>query len=79
MFPEELSAEVLKDLRVSVYDETGVNIEHAVICVPANSNPIKIRAVNDAAELAGFRSLVLYWSRLQLVLLMAFKRLMEFG
>ncbi len=56
MFPEELSAEVLKDLRVSVYDETGVNIEHAVICVPANSNPIKIRAVNDAAELAGFRS-----------------------
>ena len=41
---------------MSVYDETGVNIEHAVICVPANSNPIKIRAVNDAAELAGFRS-----------------------
>lgn len=56
MFPEELSAEVLKDLRVSVYDETGVNMEHAVICVPANSNPIKTRAVNDAAELAGFRS-----------------------
>lgn len=56
MFPEELSAEVLKDLRVSVYDETGVNIEHAVISVPANSNPIKIRAVNDAAKLAGFRS-----------------------
>lgn len=56
MFPEELSAEVLKDLRVSVYDETGVNIEHAVICVPANSNPIKTRAVNDAADLAGFRS-----------------------
>ena len=56
MFPEELSAEVLKDLRVSVYDETGVNIEHAVICVPANSNPIKTKAVNDAAELAGFRS-----------------------
>ena len=56
MFPEELSAEVLKDLRVSVYDETGVNMEHVVICVPANSNPIKTRAVNDAAELAGFRS-----------------------
>ena len=56
MFPEELSAEVLKDLRVSVYDETGVNIEHAVICVPANSNPIKTKAVNDAADLAGFRS-----------------------
>ena len=56
MFPEELSAEVLKDLRVSAYEEMGVNIEHAVICVPANSNPMKTRAVMDAAELAGFRS-----------------------
>lgn len=56
MFPEELSAEVLKDLRLSAYNENGVNIEHAVICVPANSNPIKTRAVNEAAEIAGFRS-----------------------
>ena len=56
MLPEDLSAEVLKELRVSVFDEMGVNIEHAVICVPANSNPIKTRAVNDACELAGFRS-----------------------
>lgn len=56
MYPEELSAEVLKDLRVSVFNQTGVNIEHAVICVPANSNPIKTRAINDAANLAGFRS-----------------------
>lgn len=56
MLPEELSAEVLKDLRKSVYFETGENIEHAVITVPANSNSIKTKAVNDAAELAGFRS-----------------------
>ncbi|WP_405295013.1 Hsp70 family protein [Methanobrevibacter sp.] len=56
MFPEDLSAEVLKDLRVSVHDEMGINIEHAVICVPANSNPIKTRAVNEAAKLAGFKS-----------------------
>lgn len=56
MFPEELSAEVLKDLRVSAYNDKGVNIEHAVICVPANSNPMKTRAVNEAAQLAGFRS-----------------------
>lgn len=56
LYPEELSAEVLKDLRVSVFNQRGVNIEHAVICVPANSNPIKTRAINDAAELAGFRS-----------------------
>jgi len=56
MFPEELSAEVLKDLRVSVFNDKGVNIEHAVISVPANSNPMKTRAVNEAAQLAGFRS-----------------------
>lgn len=56
MFPEELSAEVLKDLRVSVYEESGVNMEHAVICVPANSNPLKTRALNEAAKLAGFKS-----------------------
>lgn len=56
MFPEELSAEVLKDLRVSVFEQMGVNMEHAVVCVPVNSNPLKIRAINDACELAGFRS-----------------------
>ena len=56
MFPEELSAEVLKHLRTSAYNNNGVTIEHAVICVPANSNPIKTRAIIEAADLAGFRS-----------------------
>lgn len=56
MFPEELSAEVLKDLRLSAYVDSGSDFEHAVICVPANSNPIKTRAINEAAELAGLRS-----------------------
>ena len=56
MLPEELSAEILNDLRISVYRQFGVKIEHAVICVPANSNPIKTKAVNDAANIAGFRS-----------------------
>ena len=56
MFPEELSAEVLKELRLSVYKQCGIDIEHAVICVPANSNPIKTKAIIDAANLAGFRS-----------------------
>lgn len=56
MHPEELSAEILKDLRVSLYKQSGVNMEHAVICVPANSNYIKTKAINDAANLAGFRS-----------------------
>lgn len=54
MFPEELSAEVLKDLRKSVYMQYGVNMEHAVITVPANSNPFLTKATNDAADLAGF-------------------------
>lgn len=56
LYPEELSAEVLKDLRVSVFNQCGVDIDSAVICVPSNSNPIKTRAVNNACELAGFRS-----------------------
>lgn len=56
MFPEELSAEVLKELRLSVYRQCGVDIEHAVICVPASSNPLKTKAIIDAANLAGFRS-----------------------
>ncbi len=56
LFPEELSAEVLKDLRVSVFSQCGVNVEDVVICCPANSNPMKTKAINDAAEIAGFKS-----------------------
>lgn len=56
LYPEELSAEVLKDLRVSVFKQCGADIDDAVICVPSNSNPLKTRAVNDAARLAGFKS-----------------------
>ena len=56
LFPEELSSEVLKDLRVSVFKQYGVNVEDVVICCPANSNPMKTKAINDAAELAGFKS-----------------------
>lgn len=56
LYPEELSSEILKDLRLSVYNHCGVDMQHAVICVPANSNPLKTKAVNDAADLAGFKS-----------------------
>ena len=56
LLPEELSSEVLKDLRVSVFEQYGVNVEDAVICCSANSNPMKTKAINDAAELAGFKS-----------------------
>ena len=56
MYPEQLSSEVLKDLRLSVYRQCNIDMDQAVICVPANSNPLKTKAIMDAAELAGFRS-----------------------
>jgi len=56
LYPEQLSSEVLKDLRLSVYKQCNVDMDQAVICVPANSNPLKTKAIIDAAELAGFRS-----------------------
>lgn len=56
LYPEQLSSEVLKDLRVSVYNQCNVNMSQAVICVPPNSNPINTKAIRDAAELAGFHS-----------------------
>ena len=54
--PEELSAEVLKDLRLSAFMQCGYNVDHAVVCIPANSNPLQTRAIRDACDLAGFRS-----------------------
>ena len=59
MFPQQLSAELLKDLKKSIYRETNQNIEEIVITVPANSNPLKTRATKEAAELAGFKSVYL--------------------
>ncbi|MDO5810880.1 MAG: Hsp70 family protein [Methanobrevibacter sp.] len=56
LYPEQLSSEVLKDLRLSVYRQCNIDMDQAVICVPANSNPLKTKAIMDAAELAGFRS-----------------------
>lgn len=56
MFPEQLSSELLKDLKKSIYEDSGKNIEEIVITVPANSNPLKTKATKEAAELAGFKS-----------------------
>ena len=56
MQPEELSAEILKDLRISAFEQFRTDMTHVVICVPANSNYIKTKAINDAADIAGFRS-----------------------
>jgi molecular chaperone DnaK len=53
--PEELSAEVLKDLRYSVHRQLDLKVDSAVITVPADFSPIKIAATKKAAELAGFK------------------------
>lgn len=53
--PEELSAEVLKELRSSVATSTGESIQSAVITVPAAFELHQCDATRRAAELAGFK------------------------
>jgi molecular chaperone DnaK len=53
--PEELSAEVLKELRASVEARTGEVIQSAVITVPAAFELHQCDATRRAAELAGFK------------------------
>jgi molecular chaperone DnaK len=52
---EELSAEVLKALRADARDRTGVDVEAAVITVPALFELSQCEATSKAAQLAGFR------------------------
>jgi molecular chaperone DnaK len=52
--PEELSAEVLKALRQDITDQLGVQIERAVISVPALFELPQSAATSEAARLAGF-------------------------
>lgn len=54
--PEELSADVLKELRASVEAKTGEVIQSAVITVPAAFELHQCDATRRAAELAGFVS-----------------------
>jgi molecular chaperone DnaK len=53
--PEDLSAEVLKELRASVEAKTGEVIQSAVITVPAAFELHQCDATRRAAELAGFK------------------------
>jgi molecular chaperone DnaK len=55
MKPEELSAEVLKALRVTVKQRTDEDIEAAVITVPAAFELPQSDATHRAAQLAGLR------------------------
>jgi molecular chaperone DnaK len=52
--PEELSAEILKALRQDILDQLGVNVERAVISVPALFELPQSAATSEAARLAGF-------------------------
>jgi molecular chaperone DnaK len=55
MKPEELSAEVLKELRKTVNQRTGEDIEAAVITVPAAFELPQCDATNRAGQLAGLK------------------------
>ncbi len=55
LLPEELSAEVLKDLKNSVQKQLGIAVNSAVITVPADFGPLQNKATKKAAELAGFK------------------------
>ena len=55
LLPEELSAEVLKDLKNSVQKQVGIAVNSAVITVPADFGPLQNKATKKAAELAGFK------------------------
>jgi molecular chaperone DnaK len=54
--PEELSAELLKELRTSVQAKTGEIVESAVITVPAAFELHQCDATRRAATLAGFKA-----------------------
>ena len=57
--PEELSAEVLKSIRLDVQAQLGVLPEKAVITVPALFELPQTRATSEAAKLAGFTTVEL--------------------
>ncbi len=54
MLPEELSAEVLKSLKMDVQSSMGEEVRAAVITVPAAFENPQTNATQRAAELAGF-------------------------
>ena len=53
MSPEELSAEVLKDLKINVRRSQNEDVKYAVITVPASFGALKCDATQRAAHLAG--------------------------
>lgn len=59
MTPVELSAELLKSMREDVFRQTNNYVNYSVITVPAAFGTIQCEDTYKAAELAGFKSVVL--------------------
>jgi molecular chaperone DnaK len=57
--PEELSAEVLKELKAAVLQRTGEDLQAAVVTVPAAFELPQCEATKQAAELAGIKTCAL--------------------
>jgi len=59
MTPVEMSAELLKSMREDVFRHTNAYVNYSVITVPAAFGTIQCEDTYKAAELAGFKSVVL--------------------
>lgn len=57
--PEELSAEILKQLRSDAETRLNRSIENVVITVPAAFKTLQSEATNKAGKLAGFKNIIL--------------------
>ena len=59
MTPVELSSEILKSLRRDAEQRTNREMQDVVVTVPAAFNMVQCEATKKAAEIAGFRNIVL--------------------
>lgn len=59
MTPVDLSAEILKSLRRDANQRTNREMQDVVVTVPAAFNMLQCEATKKAAELAGFRNVIL--------------------
>ena len=57
--PDEISAEILKELRRDYRDQRGEELRDVVITVPADFDQAALDATREAARLAGFRTCTL--------------------